>query len=265
MKIKHPYILLLSLSLLIFVCCNNKVEEKPNKDKFHQPLFMTLSPYISDNQFYEKTKKLNKEHKLEKGKFVLRLNNENYYFNITKDKHSISLLHSQKEECFYSSLSYELSDFLNNKYKKTLNKIKSVYDKKYILNDKQIPLDGLYYFENMKYTLYKDKDKYILFGYKLVGSRIGNEIERQKRLDEMIRKMGIKDKSENTMYKHLSSNDPKITFGIKIKIDYFEKGYIDSLLVRIDKDTKNSKLKEEKVKLEKEKENQMRKENINNI
>lgn len=265
MKIQYHYILLFSLSLLIFASCNNKEEEKSKKDKFNQPVFLTLSPYISNNQFYEEIKKLNQEHKLENGKFVLRLNNENYYFNITKNKHSICLLYSQDEEYLFSSLNYELSDFINNKYKKTLKTIKSVYDKKYVLNEKQIPLDGLYYFDNMKYTLYKNDDKYILFGYKLIGSRIGNEIERQKRFEKFKKKLGITDKSENKTSKYISYDDPKTTFGIKIKIDYFEKGYMDSLLARIHKETKNSKLIEEKKKLEKEIENHRRKENINNI
>jgi hypothetical protein len=96
-------------------------------------------------------------------------------------------------------------------------------------------------------------------------NRIGNEIERQKELDELNRQMGRNTKSENSMFTRLSSNDPKITFGIKIKIDYFEKGYIDSLLVKFDKDIKDSKLKEQKINQLKEKENLKRKENINNI
>ena len=86
----------------------------------------------------------------------------------------------------FSSLSYERSDVLNNKYEQILNDIKPVYDKKYIKNDKQIPLGVFYPLGNLKYTLYKDKDKYILFGYKLIANRIGNKTEREKDLDELL-------------------------------------------------------------------------------
>lgn len=265
-KLKFLYFSLISLLFCsMILSCNNKVEEKSKKDEFHPTLFLTLSPYMSDNQFYNESKKLNQNNKLEKGKFVLRLNNKNYFFNVDKYKHSITLSYSKNEEVLFSSLSYERSDVLNNKYEQILNDIKPVYDRKYIKNDKQIPLGGFYPLGNLKYTLYKDKDKYILFGYKLIANRIGNETERQKELDELNRKMGRKGKSDNSMFTHLSSNDPKITFGIKIKIDYFEKDYIDSLLVKIDEDIKDSKLKELNIKQLKEKENLKRNENINNI
>ena len=266
MKLKFSYYSLISLLFCsMILSCNNKVEEKLKKDEFHPTLFLTLSPYMSDDQFYNESKKLNQENKLEKGKFVLRLNNKNYYLNVDKYKHSITLSYSKNEEVLFSSLSYERSDVLNSKYEQVLNDIKPVYDKKYIKNNKQIPLGGFYPLENLKYTLYKDKDKYVLFGYKLIVNRIGSETERQKDLDELNRQMGIKSKSDNSMFTRLSSNDPKITFGIKIKIDYFEKGYIDSLLVKFDKDIKDSKLKEQNTNQLKEKENLKRKENINNI
>lgn len=266
MKLKFSYYSLISLLFCsMILSCNNKVEEKTKKDEFHPTLFLTLSPYMSDDQFYNESKKLNQNNTLEKGKFVLRLNNKNYFLNVDKYKHSITLSYSKNEEVLFSSLSYERSDVLNNKYEQILNDIKLVYDKKYIKNDKQIPLGGFYPLGNLKYTLYKDKDKYILFGYKLIANRIGNKTERQKDLDELNRQMGRKAKPENSMFTRLSSNDPKITFGIKIKIDYFEKGYIDSLLVKFDKDIKDSKLKEQNINQLKEKENLKRKENINNI
>lgn len=266
MKLKYSYFSLISLLLCsMMLSCNKKVEEKLKKDEFHPPLFLTLSPYMSGNQFHSESKKLNKNNKLEKGKFVLRINNKNYFLNVDKYKHSITLSYSKNEEVLYSSLSYELSDILNNKYKKTLIEIKSVFDKKYIQNEQQIPLRVFYPLGNLKYTLYKDKDKYILFGYKLITNKIGNKTERQKDLDKLSRQMGRKSKSDNSMFTRLSSNDPKITFGIKIKIDYFEKDYMDSLLVKIYKDIKDSELKEQNIKLLKEKKNLKRKENLNNI
>jgi hypothetical protein len=249
----------------MILSCNKKVEDKLKIDEFHPPLFLTLSPYMSDNQFYSESKKLIKNNKLEKGKFVLRINNKNYFLNVAKYKHSINLSYSKNEEVSYSSLNYELSDNLNNKYKKTLIDIKSVLDKKYIQNERQMPLIVSYPLDNLIYTLYKDKDKYILFGYKLITNKSGNKSERQQELDEFSRQMGRKSKTDNSMFTRLSSNDPKITFGIKIKIDYFERGYMDSLLDEIYKVNKESELKEQNIRVLKEKKNLKRKENLNNI
>lgn len=265
MKITDFNISLLILMIMIFVSCNDKVEVQSKKVVDHKSLFLTLNPYDTNSEFYEKVKKLNKEHKLEKGKFILRLNNQNFPFDVIKNTNSISLSYSKEEEHLFSSLNYEISDTLNNKYKKILKTIKQIYDEKYVMNDKQIPADGLYYFENMKYTLYKDSDKYILFGYKLQDERIGNNKEREEEMKEFLKPFLGKNKSKNPISNVISSADAKNTFGVKIKIDYFEKKYIDSLLTKIDSDIKDSTSKKEKLKQQKDKENQKRKDNINNI
>ena len=264
------------MMILIFINCNSNPNSNndsglENKVALYKPLFMTLHPHETTSEFFNKIKKLNREGKLEKGKFIVRLNNANFSFDVIKRKNSIGLWHTQKEEWSHSSLSYAKSDEINTKYQNILNTIKQIFDDKYVVNDKQIPLQSQFYFENMNYTLYKDKDKYILFGYKLQNQRIGNAAEQEAEMNRFLERTmgkGSYKKGVNSHHTELrweSSDDPKQTFGLQIKVDYFEKKYIDLILIKIDKEIKKAQLEKNKMKLKLEKESERRKENVKSI
>lgn len=274
MKKIYSKISLYGMMILIFINCNSNSNNDSGLKKkvgVYKPLFMTLHPHETTSEFFNKIKRLNKEGKLEKGKFILKLNNAIFSFDVIKRKNSIGLWHTQKEEWSYSTLSYEKSDLINTKYQNILNTIKQIFDDKYVLNEKQIPLQSQFYFENMNYTLYKDKDKYILFGYKLQKERIGNAAEREEEMNRFLeRTMGKesykKDVNSNSReLKWESSDDPTQTFGLKIIVDYFEKKYIDSILIKIDKEIKKAQLEKNKIKLKLEKESQRREDNVKSI
>ncbi|WP_367755819.1 hypothetical protein [Flavobacterium sp. WC2430] len=263
--------------VLLLISCNNKEDKKksiPLNIK-HQPLFLTLSPYMSDAIFLSEVQKLNKDHKLENNQFALPIDSRYYYFDVSKDKHSIYLSYTVKKGYSKKNLNYKISDEILAAYKKQTFELKNLFDKKYPKTIKQIPNIeienfGLY---NMKYTLYEEEDKYILLRYRVHGSRVGSEVENDQKMDDFLYKTTGKrvnrdDLEEKQMKKYLKAAYPSPSsadFGFEFNINYFYKKYIDSLIV--DMKIKNKELEKYNLDLQKEKNriDDIRSKNINEI
>jgi hypothetical protein len=273
-------IYLYSIFLIIIGCIsktkNENISSKKKEIVNYQPLFLSLSPNMSDSIFRYQIKELNKHNKLEKNQFALPVNDRYYYFDVTKDKYSIYLSYSKKKEYGLKHLNYKISDEIMASYKNQALEFKKIFDKRYKNTIKQIP-NNIYVEDypsyNMNYILYNDIDKYILLGYRVRGHRIGNEKESEQRMDDIIyqitgRHIDKNDKEELRMKKYLkatSSGPTTADFGFDIKINYFYKNYIDSLIVEMKINNKEIEKNNLKLQRKNNRINEIRKNNINEL
>lgn len=266
---------------LIIVGCNSKATNENINSTIkqtinHKPLFLSLSPYLSDSIFKYQIKELNKLNKLEKNQFALPIQDRYYYFDVNKDKYSIFLSYSEKKEFGIKYLNNKISDEILAGYNNQTLEFKKVFDKRYKNTISEIPTNidiADYPSYNMNYVLYNDIDKYILLSYRVKGHRIGNEIENDKRMDEMTYKITGRhtdkdDKEEIKLRQYLKAASPGPTtadFGFDIRINYFYKKYIDSLIVVMK--INNKLIKKNKLELQRKNNriDAIREKNINEI
>lgn len=206
--------ILVSLFILLSSCNNknNSVKNSTNstikKHNNYKSLFLGLSPQMSDKEFSNKIVELNKSGKLENNKFPLLIDGEEFLFEINKKHNSIKLSfkdeYTLQKKC-KSSLFFKQNrkEFLSKRIKFNKYKISfiNILKKKYSLNKFQFPKNfnfdkiGLECYEDCSYTIFVDKDKYVVFGtsiygledyYILTGNKYNEETEKENVFDKLI-------------------------------------------------------------------------------
>jgi hypothetical protein len=210
--------------LLLLSSCNNQDKNINNtkpikKEKKYLPLFLGLSPYMSENDFSTKINELNKNRKLEYGKFPVLIDNEEYLFEIKKQHKSIKLSYTDeytltqkgKTTLFFKKYSKEFSN-KENKFNTIRNNFIKILSKKYKLNEFQIPsnieLEKIHLECCSSYKIFVDKDKYVIFGTSYYG------------LKDYLTSSGIKHKEsdEDNIFDNMITTH---RYGMKILIYYF--------------------------------------------
>ena len=201
---------------------------------------------MSDKEFSTKINQLNKNGKLEDSKFPVLIDDEEFLFGIKNTHNSIKLTYNDeyhiqkkcKRKVFFEKNKKEFSDkrVMFNKYK---DKFLKILNKKYRLNDLQIPLHldleniGLESCDG--YKIFVDNNKYVIFGTDYYG------------LEDWLLLTGIKYKEnedeDDNMYDKMESTH---TYGMKILMYYlsFEdyKVFKDKLNNEIELEKKRMKI-----------------------
>lgn len=270
--------LLLSFSLLL-VNCKNSNKEVLQNDSFsdtiikpemitYNPIFIGLSPKMSDEEFTLQIQKLNDENKLVDKKFPLTIGKDNYLFEIIKKVNSITLKYSEQESESFNDVNYEISDnhlaFYNDK-KATLI---DIFNSKYKLSQKQIPeninLEN-YFLEKDNYSRYEDEEKTILVGYRIIGDRYPSLQERQ-RIEREKKEKTPKHPLENIGdFIPTEKSNSYALFGIEVEINYYHKNDFESIFNSMQIESKKNTENENRInKTEKERKNNS-KSNINEL
>lgn len=250
---------LIICSLLVF--CSKK-EDKPTVKEIVKiekqehiaftPIFLGLSPKMTDQEFNTSIKKLNSIGKLENNQFPLIISNEEYFFTIKKEKNTLEL-NFAKDTLIKHSLNpkYDYQKYLklNLIYNFKKNKIIQLFKSKYKLDAIQLPtnIDLKRYSLPLKnYLLFKDKEKYILLGSEIISCE--NPLELEIKNDKARDKNGL---SMPLMY-----DREDLFFGLNLSINYYHyqdfKELLDKMLLASENQKKNQDLlhKKEKAKLD---------------
>lgn len=231
--------------IFLFSSCNNRQDKSKiplkKEKKTYQSIFLGLSPNMSENEFSTKIKELNKNGKLEDGKFPLLVDGQEFLFEINKRQNSIKLSYSEEysvQEKHY--LLYEKFDKEFSKkgiwFDKCKNNFFKILNKKYKLNKLQIPskIDlekiGLEYCDD--YKIFVDQNKYILFGTKFYG------------LKDPIISMGFKHNKEEEEKSVIGNMVSTHDYGMKIFIYYIPVEKYQELKKRIIKEIKLKEYRE---------------------
>ena len=259
---------LLSTTILFLVNCKEPTSENNDENSVSntknqtfetelKPIFIGLSPKMSDEAFDSEINKLNTENKLVNNKFPLKLDEEFISFDIFKKINSITLVYSTQESKSFENISYQISDRYLKKYNHKKEELFKIFDSKYKIHKIQIPKNinlTNYGLQKDSYRLYQDDEKSILLGYTIIGERYPSkqkfEYEKQinnKKTDEHpLENLGKFISSESNNY---------AVFGIEIEINYFHNDKMESLLMNMLKESNTiKKLKKESEKKESENE-----------
>ena len=269
---------LILLICLFFINCKNKENEintninnevlnKSVETEF-KPIFIGLSPKMSDEAFSNEIDKLNKEHKLIDSKFPLTIGNDDYLFDLQKINNSIRLKYSTQETKSFENVNYQISDKYLEIYNLKKDNLLKVFNSKYKLNDYQIPtninLDS-YNLKKEHYKLYKDNDKSILVGYSIIGDRYPSQKERE--IIKQKKNEKISDNPLENIGDHISNHETSnyAVFGIEIEINYYHKEEIDNILNEIKNESNAIKIRDEKIKRNDLKEKSSAKSNLKEL
>lgn len=275
MKYKTILILLffslLSCEKIISKKTNDNISVKTIEKKVNSqnivPIFIGLSPNMSDEVFDEKIKKLNEDGKLVDGEFVITVKNKNYPFQVLKTNNSIRLKYSTQETKAFENVSYAISENYLSIYKNKKNDIIEIFDLKYKLNKTQIPTNiylPIYHLEKENYKLYKDQLKSILVGYTMIGgiypSLEEREIEKRKKeekvSDDPLANIGDFIRSEKSNYAQ---------FGMEIEINYYENTEMERILKKMLDESSEVKNAEDKIFKKEKSQKNSAKNNINEL
>lgn len=207
-------LILISFFLLLSSCNDKNNTSKNNsisvtkKDKKYQSLFLGLNPQMSDEEFSNKIVELNKTGKLENKKFPLLIDGEEFLFEIIKQNNSIRLSYKEEytiqKKCKSSQFFKKhklLFQSKRNKFNKNKISFINIFKKKYSFNKFQFPKNfdfdriGLECYEDCGYTIFQDKDKYVVFGssiygledyFILTGNKYNEEDDNDNVFDKMI-------------------------------------------------------------------------------
>ncbi|MDY0090229.1 MAG: hypothetical protein RBR78_07665 [Flavobacteriaceae bacterium] len=230
------------------------------------PLFLGLSPKMTENIFYKEIENLNNIGKLDNNIFLLKINSVTYGFTIEKTKNSIKLNSSSITIKRKKNLSYKISDSLIHKYYIEKEEIFNVFKNKYQLYDIQVPVNiNLDNFNLIKddYKLFKDVDKFILVGCSIIGNSVSSPEEQIEEYNNSI------NGNSPNIFAELQGKevDPNNSyhFGIEIEINYLHIDDMKSLLNEmLEESVRIKKIKTEQRKLESDK-NEFIDNNINEI
>ena len=207
--------------IFLFSSCNNRQDKSKiplkKEKKTYQPVFLGLSPNMSENEFSTRIKELNKNGKLQDSKFPLLVDGQEFLFEINKRQNSIKLSYSEeysvqeKYNLLYEKFNKEFSE-KGIWFDKCKNNFLKILNKKYKLNELQIPpkIDlekiGLEYCND--YKIFVDQNKYILFGTKYYG------------LKDPLISMGLKHNKEEERKSVIGNIVSTHNYGMKIFIYY---------------------------------------------
>ena len=130
MRIRSIFFMII---ILLSISCFEKSNNLDNSEKKNRPpLFMGLSPDMTDQEFEDEINNLNFSGKLQSGHFVVKID-EKYWFNITKDENSISLFADNRTNFTYADYDgyIKKKEIANSRFKEIIKKIEDKYkDKK---------------------------------------------------------------------------------------------------------------------------------------
>jgi hypothetical protein len=212
--------------------------KKDIADLHVNPIFLSLSPRMSDEAFSNEIRKLNIEEKLSDNKFIVNNKNVNYSFNIEKTNNSIRLKYSDEETKSIQNLNYKKSENYLNKYIDRKDILMQIFDSKYELGKIQLPQNIVlnnYGFSKENYKLFVNDNKYIIVGYTILGSKIPNQQEKE------IEEKKLKNLNELFYYMAQAENSRElknhVVFGYEFEINYFHKEDIEQILKSMKKES----------------------------
>ena len=273
---------LLCVSYFI-LCCENKKEVVNNKlikstlntkeEKMLKPdlkpLFLGLSPNMSNQEFQLKIKQLNSEGVLDYNNFDISSGNDVISFSVTKTENTIRLETSDSILSIFSPEDGTTGNSSNTvgEYIEKKNKILKIYQDKYNKSKVQIP-EGInlstYKLSKDKYILFTDQDKYVIFGYSLMDGGYP--------VDENRREVKIHNNSEDgdsfTFGLNSIKSDSEFqskTISLEIQIDYIDADEMNTLLNKMKAEKQIKVEKQKKINLDKYKKDIQKEDNIKNI
>lgn len=257
---------ILSTIILLLVNCKDFNSENNDENSIRntttqtfetdfKPIFIGLSPKMSDEAFDLGIDKLNTENKLVNNKFPLKFGEELISFDIFKKDNSITLAYSTQESKTFENISYQISDKYLKKYNHKKEVLFKIFDSKYKLHKIQIPNNinlTNYGLQKNSYKLYQDDEKSILVGYTIIGERYPSqqELEYEKQISK-------KNTDEHPLENLGEFTSPKsnnyAVFGIEMEINYFHNDKMENLLMYMLKESNTiNNLKKESEKKESE-------------
>ncbi len=245
-------IFLIILITYSFTNCKNISEElkvienlnEENKTENHSPLFLGLTPSMSDYKFSEEIKNLNKINKLDNGRFIIPIKNEEFYFEVQKTKNTIRLNCKNQDSIAIENLSYQISEEYLEKYNREINNIIEVFDKKYngqkLIMPTNISLLN-YGLQNDYYKIFQDSSKTVLIGYKKIGYKHPSPSER-KAEDNKIKKKNPYDPLESIgeIIDGQKDSSNFVVFGFEMDIDYYYNKEFNKIFKAIQIESKNN-------------------------
>ncbi len=226
----------------------------------YSPVFLGLSPNMTDKEYDLQIKKLNKDGILEGNDFTINDNNKLYVFNVSKTSKSIRLEFNDFVTVI-TTPNENVSQESNSNYELEKNQIQKVFNKKYKKANIQLPENidfAKFDFTLNNYTLYKDSDKYVLLGYSMPDVNTNNVVGKSRNSkDEKLFGSDVMTAKSNEFVSY--------EYGLKIQIDYLEIDDMNKILKQINLEINNeveNKKRQSEIKVKRE---QSHKNNIKNI
>lgn len=212
---------------LVFISCKKLNDKTLNTDqqipptetksiKNHPPLFLGLSPYMSDRDFEKQIGKLERQGDLQEGLFYLDAKvGFDFTFAIHKTNYSIMLSTRGGFQRHFDTLDGWRKLISENE--DTKDDLLEMYSKKYKRSKIQLPNNfrsSSFGINNKSYTLFEDDEKYVLIGYTISPS-----------IEEVKKKFS---KTEHSLNIETIRNE--FEEFLEIQIDYFERDVLDNIL-----------------------------------
>ena len=218
--------IILLFTLFTICACNNSTEKKVESSKSlhkektpnnnHKPLFLGLSPYMSDRDFEKQIGKLERQGDLREGLFYLDAKvGFDFTFAIHKTNYSIRLWTRGGFQRHFDTLDGWRKLISENE--DTKDDLLEMYSKKYKRSKIQLPNNfrsTSFGINNKSYTLFEDDEKYVLIGYTISPS-----------IEEVKKKFS---KTEHSL--NIETNRNEFEEFLEIQIDYFERDVLDNIL-----------------------------------
>lgn len=246
----------------------NKINpSEAKKVKKHNSLFLGLNPYMTEYDFSTEISNLNSQNKLNNGRFIIPVNNQDYYFDVKKTINTIRLTYSDQTSKSVHNLSYRISDEHLQLYENKINDLLKIFNSKYNGEEKVIPTEvNLSYYGLRKehYRIFQDSSKTVLIGYTINGYRCPSPSEqayenskkkKEKTPDHPLENIGKFIDRENQ-----SSNF--VIFGLEVDIDYYYNDEFNKLFQKIIYD---NEVKKKSEIINKQKEIERKKVSENNL
>ncbi|MFV5697119.1 hypothetical protein ACM55H_02005 [Flavobacterium sp. ZT3R17] len=232
--------LVIMLIIFGFTNCKNEIKNTDENliKKNHTPVFLSLSPSMSDKEFTNEIINLNDARKLNEGKFEIKTEENYFYFSVGKTKNTIRLSYSVISTISAKNISYELSDKYIEQDKKTVHQFIEIFESNYNGQKYKLPtnIDLTKYGLNKEhYNVYQDASKTVLFGYDIDEVRYPSPseleivIRNESFLDGLARESQTEDQRNRPCY-----------FGYVILIDYYYNEDFEKLYKKIQSDSINS-------------------------
>jgi hypothetical protein len=247
---------------------NNETEIAPLETKSiknHHPIFLGLSPYMTETEFSNEINNLNSQSKLNGSRFIVQMDNKDYYFEVKKTANTIKLIYSDQTSKAIQNVSYKISEGYLQLYQSRMNDFLKIFDSKY---DKKIIMPTNIHLSNYglskeNYQIFRDSSKTVLIGYKLNGYRYPSPSEREYENSKKEKEIpdGILDNIGEQMDRGKERSN-FVVFGLDVEIDYYYNEEFDELFKKIKTD---SDIEKKNELMEKQKEIEIKKVSKNNV
>ena len=238
-------IFFLSLLIFSFISCKNKESTENIIREEHQPLFIGLSPKMTDNEFEEEISNLNHEKKLDSGDFIIPINNKTYKFKVSKTGKTVRLLCTEYHTMYVKNFDINIAEERISDAETIISEIIKIFEEKYGDSKIRFPVGAPFLDYKMNseyYNIYQDSYKTVLMGYDIYDTRDPTPSSEERFADVAV-------DGENSKR--------EIDHGFRVIIDYYYNEDFDKLFKSIELKTKNNDQKWEN-KLKRDAENRKR-------